>query len=130
MASSKTEVDKLDVDNLAPVSVDLRKLNDVVNKGVVKKTAYDKLATKSNSIDTSAFALKTNYDTDKTELEKKISDTSRLVKKTDYNTKITEIDEKLPEFRSLVAKTALTTVENKIPDISSLIKKKQVIIQN
>ena len=123
MASSKTEVDKLDVDNLAPVSVDLRKLNDVVNKGVVKKTAYDKLATKSNSIDTSAFALKTNYDTDKTELEKKISDTSRLVKKTDYNTKITEIDEKLPEFRSLVAKTALTTVENKIPDISSLIKK-------
>ena len=123
MVSSKTEVDKLDVDNLAPVSVDLRKLNDVVNKGVVKKTAYDKLATKSNSIDTSAFALKTNYDTDKTELEKKISDTSRLVKKTDYNTKITEIDEKLPEFRSLVAKTALTTVENKIPDISSLIKK-------
>ena len=123
MASSKTEVDKLDVDNLAPVSVDLRKLNDVVNKGVVKKTAYDKLATKSNSIDTSAFALKTNYDTDKTELEKKISDTSRLVKKTDYNIKITEIDEKLPEFRSLVAKTALTTVENKIPDISSLIKK-------
>ena len=123
MASSKTEVDKLDVDNLAPVSVDLRKLNDVVNKGVVKKTAYDKLATKSNSIDTSAFALKTNYDTDKTELEKKISDTSRLVKKTDYNTKITEIDEKLPEFRTLVAKTALTTVENKIPDISSLIKK-------
>ena len=123
MASSKTEVDKLDVDNLAPVSVDLRKLNDVVNKGVVKKTAYDKLATKSNSIDTSAFALKTNYDTDKTELEKKISDTSRLVKKTDYNTKITEIDEKLPEFSSLVAKTALTTVENKIPDISSLIKK-------
>ena len=123
MASSKTEVDKLDVDNLAPVSVDLRKLNDVVNKGVVKKTAYDKLATKSNSIDTSAFALKTNYDTDKTELEKKISDTSRLVKKTDYNTEITEIDEKLPEFRSLVAKTALTTVENKIPDISSLIKK-------
>ena len=71
MASSKTEVDKLDVDNLAPVSVDLRKLNDVVKNDVVKKTAYDKLATKANSIDTSAFALKTNYDTDKTELEKK-----------------------------------------------------------
>ena len=123
MASSKKEVDKLDVDNLAPVSVDLRKLNDVVKNDIVKKTAYDKLATKSNSIDTSAFALKTNYDTDKTELEKKISDTIRLVKKTDYNTKITEIDEKLPEFRTLVAKTALTTVENKIPDISSLIKK-------
>ena len=46
-----------------------------------KKTAYDKLFAKVNSIDTSAFVLKTKYDTDKTELEKKIPDTSGLVKK-------------------------------------------------
>ena len=46
------------------------------------KIAYDKLAAKVNSIDTtSTFVLKTNYDTDKTELEKKIPDTSGLVKK-------------------------------------------------
>ena len=41
-----------------------------------------------NSIDTSAFGLKTKFDTDKTELEKKIPDTSGLVKKTDYNKRI------------------------------------------
>ena len=46
---------------------------------LLKKTVYDKLAAKS--IDTSAFVLKTKYDTDKTELEKKIPNTSGLVKK-------------------------------------------------
>ena len=37
-----------------------------------------------NSIDTSRIALKTKYDANKTELEKKIPDTSGLIKKTDY----------------------------------------------
>ena len=54
----KTEVDKLDIDKLAPVPVDLSKLSDVVKNDVVKKTAYDKLVTKVNSIDTSTFVLK------------------------------------------------------------------------
>ena len=34
---------------------------------------YDKLVTKLNSIDTSGFALKTKYDTDKSDLEKKFT---------------------------------------------------------
>ena len=33
---------------------------------LLKKTAYDKLVAKVNSIDTSRFVLKTKYDTDKT----------------------------------------------------------------
>ena len=37
LANLKTEVDKLDIDNLAPVPVDLSKLSDVV-KNNVKKT--------------------------------------------------------------------------------------------
>ena len=118
MASLKTEEDKLDVDKLVPVPVDLSKLSDVV-----KKTAYDKLVAKVNSIDTSAFVLKTKDDTDKSELENKIPDTSDLVEKTDYYTKITEIEGKIPDVSSLATKTALTTVENKIPSVSSLVKK-------
>ena len=58
LANLKKEVDKLDTDKLAPVPVDLSKLSDVVKNDVVKKTAYDKLATKVNSIDTSTFVLK------------------------------------------------------------------------
>ena len=64
-----------------PVPVDLSKLSDVIKNDVVKKTVHDKLVTKVNSIDTSGFVLKTNYDTDKSELENEISDTSGLVKK-------------------------------------------------
>ena len=81
LASLKTEVDKLDIDKLVPVSVDLSKLSDVVKNDVVKKTVYDKLVAKVNSIDTSGFVLKTKYETDKSELENKIPDTSGLVKK-------------------------------------------------
>ena len=37
LAGLKTEVDKLDIDKLAPVPVDLSKLSDVVKNDVVKK---------------------------------------------------------------------------------------------
>ena len=85
LASLKTEVDKLDIDKLAPVPVDLSKLSDVVKNDVVKKAVYDKLAAKVNNIVTSDFVLKTKYQTDKTKLEKKIPDISEFVKKTEYN---------------------------------------------
>ena len=71
LANLKTEVDKLDINKLVPVPVDLSKLSNAVKNEVVKKTVYDKLVAKVNNIDTSGFVLKTNYDADKTELEKK-----------------------------------------------------------
>ena len=71
LASLKTEVDKLDIDKLVPVPVDLSKLSDVVKNDIVKKAVYDKLVTKVNNIDTNAFVLKIKYQADKAELEKK-----------------------------------------------------------
>ena len=121
LASLKTEVNKLDIDKLAPVLVDLSKLSDVVKDDVVKKTVYDELVAKVNNIDTSDFVLKTNYQTDKTELEKKISDVGNLVKKA----KLTEFENKIPDVSSLATKVALTAVENKISDVSRLVKKKK-----
>ena len=38
LASLKTEVDKLDIDKLAPIPVDLSKLSDVVKNDVFKKS--------------------------------------------------------------------------------------------
>ena len=78
---------------------------------------------KVNNIDTSGFVLKTKYDTDKSNLEKKISDFSGLVKKMDYNAKITEIECKIPSIRGLATTAALTAVENEIPHVSNLVKK-------
>ena len=124
LASLKIEVDNLDIDKLVPIPIDLSKLSDVVKNDVVKKTVYDKLVAKVNSIDTSGFVLKTKYDTDKSEIENKIPDTSGFVKKTDQNAKITEIEGKIPSISGLATKAALTTVDNKIPNIISLVKKK------
>ena len=123
LATLKTEVDKLDIDKLVPVPVDLSKLSDVVKNDVIKKTVYDKLVAKVYNIDTSGFVLKTKYDTDKSELENKIPDISGLVKKTDYNIKTFEIEAKILDISNLATKTALTTVENKIPSVSNLVKK-------
>ena len=64
----------------------------VLKNAVVEKAVTDKLVTKTNNINTSEFVLRTKYQTDKAELEKKIPDTSGIVEKTDYNAKITEIE--------------------------------------
>ena len=107
LSSLKTEVDKLDIDKIIPIRVDLSKLSDVVKNNIVKKTVYNNLVAKVDNIDTSDFELKTKYNTDKIELENKIPDTSGLVKKTDYNTKITEKEGKIPDISNLATKTRI-----------------------
>ena len=68
----------------------MSKLSDVGKNDFVKKAVYDKLAVNVNNIDTSDFVLKTRYQTDKRELEKKIPDVTDFVKKT----KLTELENK------------------------------------
>ena len=102
LASLKAEVDKIDVDKLKTVPVDLSKLRNLVKNEVFKKTVYDKLVTKVNNIDNSKFVLKTKCETDKPNM---------------------------PSISGLATTSALTAVQNKIPDLSSLVKKKQIIMQ-
>ena len=78
------------------------------------------MVAKVNNIDTSGFVLKTKYQTDKAELEKKIPDVTGFVKKA----KLTELENKISDVSSLATKTALIAVENKIPKVSNLVKKK------
>ena len=54
---------------------------------------------------------KTKYQTDKSELEKKISHVTDFVK----GTKLTELENKISDVSGLATKTAITAVENKIP---------------
>ena len=123
LTNLKTEVDKIDVAKLKTVPAGLSKLRNVAKKKVIENTGYDKLVTKVNNIDDPLkFILKAKYDTDKSDLEKKISDaeketpdTSGRVKKTDLNSKITEIESKM--VSGLATNSALTKFENKIPDI-------------
>ena len=100
LASLKTKVDNLDVDNIKNFFVDLSKLSNAVDNGVFKKTVYGKFPVKVTAIDTkitstSRLVTKIQYDSEKHGLEKKIEDvnkrianTSGLIKKNDANTNI------------------------------------------
>ena len=68
--------------------MDLAKLSNVVRNDPVKKTEYNKLKTKLDSIDTTDFVLKTKYETDGSNFQDKIS----------------KIDKKIPDVRELVKK--------------------------
>ena len=73
LASVKTEVDKLDVNKLTSVPIDLAKLSNVVKNDVVKTTEYDKLVNKVNDIDTTNFVSKTKYEKNGSDFEDKIN---------------------------------------------------------
>ena len=70
--------------------------------------------------------VKTKHETDKSELVKKIPETSELVKKLYFNGKITEIENKMPGISGLATNAALNAVENKILNVSSLVKKNRL----
>ena len=78
----------------------MSKLSDVVKSDVIRKSVYDELVAKVNNIDASDFALKTKYNTDKTELEKKIPDETDFVKQV----KLTEFENKIPDISNLATK--------------------------
>ena len=92
---------------------------------MVKKTVYDQLVAKVNNIDTSDIMLKTKYNTDKTELEKKTPSVTDFAKKV----KLTELENKIPDISSLAIKTAWTAVEKK-PPVLVILSKKQAITKN
>ena len=45
---------------------------------------------------------------------------------TEIECKITTVDNKIPDISGLASKTELTTVDNKIPDISGLASKREL----
>ena len=51
------------------------------------------------------------------------------IKKIDFNSKIAEVEGKIHSNSGLATNSALTAIENKIPDVTNLVKK-QVMIPN
>ena len=120
LAALKTEVDKTDADKLKTVPIDLAKLTNVVKNDVVKKTDYNALKSKVDAIDVSKYIGRTKYETDGKAIYDKIDAVEKKIPVlTDFVTTARFNHEK----NLLATKTALTTVENKIPDISTLATK-------
>ena len=86
-ANLETEVDKIDIAKLTPVSHVLAKLSNAIKNDVVKETEYNKLVTKVDNIDTTGFVLKTKYDIDKSDLRKKLNDSEKKIPNTSDLTK-------------------------------------------
>ena len=76
---------------------------------------YDILVAKVNSTDTSRFALKSIMQINQ------IYKRRFLILVVDYNAKTTETENKIPSISGLATASALTALENKIPN-SSLVK--------
>ena len=98
----KNKVDKSDIDKLVPFLVDLSKLSDLLKNEVIKKTEFN-------------AKIK--------EIEDKILDITNLAVNTTFNAKINEVKGKIPSITSLATSTALTAAENKIPNVSNLVRK-------
>ena len=82
----KIKVDKLDVDKLVPVLVDLSKLSDVAKNYVIKKDIYN---AKSKNI------------------EDKIPDITNLATNTTLNDKINKVKNEIPTITNLATTAAL-----------------------
>ena len=68
--------------------------------------------------------LKNKYEKDGSDFEDKTSKIGKnylilvvWLKKTDFNSKISKVDGKIPSITGLVTNSALTAIENKIPDV-------------
>ena len=101
-ANLKSKVDQLDFDKLVPLPVDLSNLSDAVKNYVVKKDVYN---AKIKNID------------DETH------DITNLATNTTLNFKINEVKGEIASITNLATTTALTAAENKIPNVSNLVKK-------
>ena len=102
LSNLKSKVDKLDVDKLVPVPINLSKLNDGVKNDVSKKDAYN--AKMKN-------------------IEVKTPDITNLATNASLNAKINEVKNKITNITNLATTAALTAVENKLPHVSNLVKK-------
>ena len=141
LAALKNEVDKIDVDKLKTVPVDLAKLTNAIENDLVKKTDYnarvtniksqiagvtkntlDNLGdiTKLKAIDTSTFVLKTKLTADVNTLENKID----------------TVDKQIPEISGLATKTSLTSYlqtaafNSKVTEVENKIKAADIIAKS
>ena len=98
----KIRVDKLDVDNLLPVPVDLSKIKDGV-KNDIKKDVHNAKIIEN--------------------IEDEIPHIANLATNVSLSTKINEVKGDIPSITNLATTAALTNVENKIPNFGNLVKK-------
>ena len=129
----KTKVDKLDVDKLAHVPVDLSKLSNVIKNDAVKKDAYNAKIKNIEDIipDITNVATNTTLNVITNEVKYEIPSITNLATNASLNAKINEVKNEIPSittisyyfttssYYNLATTTALTAVENKISNVNN-----------
>ena len=106
------KLDKLDVDTLVPVPIDLSKLINEVKYGVIKKDVHN---AKIKNIEDGIFGItslgaKTTLNAKIIEVKAKIPHINHLATNISLHAEINEIKCKIPNITNLVATSSLTAV--------------------
>ena len=124
LVSLKAEVDKLDIDKLKSVQTNLNNSKSKVDKlNIVKLEITPVDLSKLSNVVKNEVVKKTEYNVNIKNIEDKIPDITNLGTKTILNAKMNEVKAKIPSITNLASNTALTAVNNKISDVSNLVKK-------
>ena len=121
----KTKVDKLDLDKLVPVPVDLSKLSDVAATDVVKKDVNNAKIKyiEDKILDITNLAINTSFSTKIKEVKDEIPSITNLANNASLNTKINAVKGEIRNSNNLATTTSPIAVEKKTPDVSNLVKK-------
>ena len=120
-----------DISNLATKSALTtveNKIPDVSN--LVKKTDYDtkvaEIESKRNNHNHDKYIDTSDFNTLAANVFNARLAQANLITKTDFDTKLSSLNRKITQNKTkhLLVENKLTTIENKIPDVSSLVKKK------
>ena len=113
LGNLKSKVDKLDVDKLVSVPVDLSKLSDTVKNDVIKKDRYNaQIKNIEDKIpDITNLATNTTLNAKINEVKNEIPGTTSLATSSALNAKINQVKNKIPNITNLATTTALTAVE-------------------
>ena len=126
LRSFKIKTVRLDVDKLVLAPADLSKLSDVVKNDVIKKDTYHAKIKNTEDKRPDITNLATNTNAKINEVKNKIPSITNWATTTALDVKINEVKNKISNITNL-ATTALTTVENKIPNVSNLVKKLTIL---
>ena len=124
LVSLKVEVDKLDIDKLKSVPTNWSNLKSKAEKSdIVKLETTPVDLSKLRNVVKNEVVKKTEYNAEIKNIEDKIPDTTNLATKATLNAKIDEVKDEIPSINNLATTTALSVVENKISNVSNLVKK-------
>ena len=140
LAALKTEVEKIDVDKLKTVPVDLAKLTNAVKNDLVKKTVYN---TKVTSIEGQIAGFTKNTIDNLADITKlKAIDTNSFVTRTKFSAETNALDDKIDgvekktDISGLATKTSLnshlktSTFSSKVTEVENKIKAADIIAKS